>query len=198
MDRLENPFALVDICLYVYADTDLLGFSFTHLDGAGCMAMRDFPLLPLIGPVDISTRPTARFSHDTEIASPGFYEVTLDSGIKVDLTATARTGFARFTFPRDTDARVLLAGSFKVISDRSSAFTPRKPPDPRPSRAGGRRPFLRVEYHVQGLLRSTLRSPVRQRRDLEPGRNRPERARSTASRAECTSGSTPASFRSST
>ncbi len=98
---------------YAWEDDSIVGFSLTHLSGAGCLAMRDFPLFPQIGAVDPSTEPSAHFSHQNEIASPGFYQVRLDSGITVDLTATARSGFYRFTFPRDRDARLLLAGSFQ-------------------------------------------------------------------------------------
>ncbi|MEL6616936.1 MAG: GH92 family glycosyl hydrolase, partial [Bacteroidota bacterium] len=44
----------------------------------------------------------------TEEASPGNYAVTLDSGIRVELTATTRVGLQRYTFPRDGWANVVL------------------------------------------------------------------------------------------
>ena len=41
-----------------------------------------------------------RFSHDSESAGAGHYEVILqDSGIKAELTATSRVGVHRYTFP---------------------------------------------------------------------------------------------------
>jgi predicted alpha-1,2-mannosidase len=97
---------------YHFGDTEITGFSLTHLNGAGCSAKRDFPVMPVVGAWDPSADPRAAFSHDAEIASPGFYEVTLKSGIRVDLTATRRTGLARFTFPADPSAKVLLSGGW--------------------------------------------------------------------------------------
>ena len=42
----------------------------------------------------------ARFSHDDETARPGYYSVYLPNyQVKVELTATARAGFPRYTFP---------------------------------------------------------------------------------------------------
>jgi predicted alpha-1,2-mannosidase len=96
---------------YVYDDRQIIGFSLTHLNGAGCPAMRDFPIVALSGSWDPSTDLSAGFDHGSEIASPGFYEVTLASGIRVDLTATLRTGFARFTFPSGPRGTLLLASS---------------------------------------------------------------------------------------
>ncbi|MCE0446622.1 glycoside hydrolase family 92 protein [Streptomyces tricolor] len=49
-----------------------------------------------------------RFSHDDEEASPGYYRVGLASGIRAELTATARTGVQRYTFPATGKANVLL------------------------------------------------------------------------------------------
>jgi predicted alpha-1,2-mannosidase len=96
---------------YKYSDTSVNDFSLTHLNGAGCSAEHDFPILPMTGPPDPANAMSASFSHDKEIASPGFYEVTLGSGIQVDLTATARTGFLRFTFPKGADEYVTLASA---------------------------------------------------------------------------------------
>ncbi len=96
---------------YDYADTSITGFSVTHLSGAGCNSMRDFPIFPVSGDWDPSSDPQVGFSHDAEIASPGFYEVTLASGVRVDLTATQRTGLARFTFPHDAKGTVLVGAS---------------------------------------------------------------------------------------
>ena len=43
----------------------------------------------------------SRFSHATEKAAPGYYEVMLDDyGIKAQLTATQRVGIHKYTFPK--------------------------------------------------------------------------------------------------
>lgn len=107
---------------YSYSDELISGFSLTHLNGAGCPAARDFPIFPLAKAPDFSAYPQERFSHDAEKASPGFYEVKLGSGILVDLTASARTGFARFTFPDHADAHVLLSGTSQADSLQVSDF----------------------------------------------------------------------------
>jgi predicted alpha-1,2-mannosidase len=91
---------------YAYADDTIDAFSLTHLSGAGCSAERDFPVFPFATQPDFGISPEDGFSHADEKASPGFYEVKLQSGIVVDLTATARSGLARFTFPPGADAHV--------------------------------------------------------------------------------------------
>ena len=51
----------------------------------------------------------SRIRHETEVASPGYYAVTLDdTGIRAELTCTTRAGLQRYTFPEADDARVLV------------------------------------------------------------------------------------------
>jgi predicted alpha-1,2-mannosidase len=98
---------------YVYDDAGVRGFSLTHLSGPGCPVFGDVPFMPVVG--GVKTSPVAdpgayvaKFSHDRESASPGFYEVTLDDGVKVSLTATTRTGFGVFSFPEGSQATLLV------------------------------------------------------------------------------------------
>jgi predicted alpha-1,2-mannosidase len=98
---------------YLYADTSIRGFSLTHLSGPGCPVFGDAPVMPLVG--DLKTSPAtdpdkylAKFSHAREKASPGFYEVALDTGVRVQLTVTERTGHGVFTFPSGEDATLLV------------------------------------------------------------------------------------------
>lgn len=50
----------------------------------------------------------SRFDKTTEQATPGFYGVTLsDYDIKVELTATERVGYHRYTYPQADTARIL-------------------------------------------------------------------------------------------
>ncbi|MDQ2830423.1 MAG: glycoside hydrolase family 92 protein, partial [Chloroflexota bacterium] len=113
---------------YTYADTMLRGFSLTHLSGAGCPTYQDLPFLPAVGPL---TPPAPRmgghwawagFSHSHEEASPGYYRVLLRSGIDVRLTATTRTGMARFTYPRTAAATLLLDGGGSVNGTRDASL----------------------------------------------------------------------------
>ncbi|WST03731.1 GH92 family glycosyl hydrolase [Streptomyces sp. NBC_01171] len=95
---------------YDYAQDHIRGFSLVHLSGVGCGLGGDLPVLPTTGDVTTTdyARYAARFSHDDETASPGYYRVGLDSGIEAELTATARTGVQRYTFPATDKANVLL------------------------------------------------------------------------------------------
>jgi predicted alpha-1,2-mannosidase len=109
---------------YKYGDSAITGFSLTHLSGPGCGAQGDVPVLPTVGAVNAMA--TDSFSHSRESADAGDYQVSLDNGVTTQLTATARTGMARFTFPATTQANLLLkldgsqqgdsATSFKVVS----------------------------------------------------------------------------------
>ncbi|MFF9377068.1 GH92 family glycosyl hydrolase [Streptomyces griseoluteus] len=95
---------------YDYAQDRIRGFSLVHLSGVGCGLGGDLPVLPTTGDVTTTdyAKYAARFSHDDESASPGYYRVGLESGIEAELTATARTGVQRYTFPATDKANVLL------------------------------------------------------------------------------------------
>lgn len=109
---------------YHHDDTTLMGFSHTHLSGTGVGDMLDLLLVAWTGEVvlepgvDPEARKNpegtyrSRFSHQDEQGEPGYYSVlTQSSGgakIRNELTATERTGLARFTFPAGEPAYVLL------------------------------------------------------------------------------------------
>jgi len=96
---------------YDYADTSTVGFSQIHLSGVGCQTTGLVRLMPTTGAVT-SSNPTAyrsSFSHERESASPGRYEVTLDSsGIDAELSATERTGQHRYTYPAGQAQNVMV------------------------------------------------------------------------------------------
>ena len=101
---------------YQYGDSTIVGFSHTHFSGTGHSDLGDILLMPGMGEVQLvpgtAEDPDAgyrqRFSHDTESAGAGHYEVTLaDSGIRAELTATPRVGVHRYTFPAG-DGHLLL------------------------------------------------------------------------------------------
>ena len=101
-----------DMGTYVYRDGGIRGFSLNHLSGVGCPVMGDVPIMPIVGtmtssPAVHSASYAAEFSHAREQASPGFYVVSLDNGVKVQLTATTRAGIGRFTFPASPDSNFL-------------------------------------------------------------------------------------------
>ena len=92
---------------YHYSDSIVYGFSHTHLSGTGISDYGDVLLMPTVGPIKDSY--ASRFQHRNETASPGYYSVKLDDhDILVELTATARTGMHRYTFPRTTEANIVI------------------------------------------------------------------------------------------
>ncbi|MFF2806501.1 GH92 family glycosyl hydrolase [Streptomyces sp. NPDC058000] len=97
---------------YSYDDSHIRGFSSVHISGVGCGLGGDLPVLPTTGDVTETdyAKYAAAFTHDGESARPGSYRVRLTSygGITAELTATARTGRQRYTFPATDKANVLL------------------------------------------------------------------------------------------
>ncbi len=102
---------------YQYRDKTIVGFSHTHLSGTGHSDLGDILIMPTTGKLKLnpgrSTNPEegyrSRFSHSTEKASPGYYEVMLENyGIKAQLTATQRVGIHKYTFPNKVDKHLIL------------------------------------------------------------------------------------------
>ena len=82
---------------YHYSDSVIIGFGQMHLSGTGIGDLGDIALLPTTD----ATQRDVMFSHKGEHTRPGYYSVMLKSGIKVDLTATARVALHRYTYPAD-------------------------------------------------------------------------------------------------
>ena len=99
---------------YHYSDSVIVGFSHTHLAGTGCGCLGDVMLMPAIGKVYLNAGTPgqgyeSRFSHAQEHATPGCYSVFLkDPKVAVELTATARCGFHKYTFPESDQAHIIL------------------------------------------------------------------------------------------
>ncbi|NLR93584.1 GH92 family glycosyl hydrolase [Flammeovirga agarivorans] len=102
---------------YHYNDSTIKGFSHTHLSGTGWSDLGDILIMPTVGDIQLESGPQdqpdlgwrSRFSHDEEIAEPGFYEVNLkDYGITAALTAGQRVGFHKYTFPATDSANIII------------------------------------------------------------------------------------------
>ncbi len=92
---------------YHASDSVIYAFSLTHLSGTGIGDLGDVALLPFSG-VD-SLKPVARFDKATEVASPGYYAVTLDNfDIRVELTSTSRVGLMRAHYGQAQSRRLML------------------------------------------------------------------------------------------
>jgi predicted alpha-1,2-mannosidase len=88
---------------------NIMGFSHIH-----AWTMAGLLTMPTVGELKVKPGPVdnpdsgyrSRFSKD--VASPGYYAVTLDDyNIRAGFTATTRSGFHRYTFPKTDQARVL-------------------------------------------------------------------------------------------
>jgi predicted alpha-1,2-mannosidase len=99
---------------YHYSDNYIYGFSHTHLSGTGVSDYGDILLMPTNEMIfhngaDGKKGYRAHFSHENETASPGYYQVFLDSAkINVELTVTPRAGMHRYTYPSEENQFLIL------------------------------------------------------------------------------------------
>lgn len=102
---------------YHYSDSTITGFAHTHLSGTGIGDLGDISVLPFNGNVklvkgkagDESSGYYSLFSHQDEVAKPGYYSVKLKRyGIKAELTASKRVGFHQYTFPSGTASKIMI------------------------------------------------------------------------------------------
>jgi predicted alpha-1,2-mannosidase len=118
---------------YNYSDSIIVGFSHKHLSGTGIGDLADILLQPTteslgkgeyIGGKEFHQRFRAIFSHAEESASPGYYRVilrdpsTLQNPIRVELTATNRTGFHRYKYPDGANQNLMLDLGFAINWDQ--------------------------------------------------------------------------------
>ncbi|MGC4103942.1 GH92 family glycosyl hydrolase [Ferruginibacter sp.] len=102
---------------YQYNDKTIVGFSHTHFSGTGHSDLGDFLIMPSTGPLQLNPGTAdhpesgyrSTFSHDNEVAEPGYYKVKLDdNNILAEMTATTRTGFHQYTFPKSDQSHIIL------------------------------------------------------------------------------------------
>lgn len=100
---------------YHYSDSIIYGFSHTHLSGTGVPDYCDLLIVPQCGlpKVQPGYKTTggygSTFSHKSEKASPGYYEVSLlDQQIDVRLTVGERSGLHEYTFKNKAGKKYIL------------------------------------------------------------------------------------------
>ncbi|AXT18892.1 glycoside hydrolase family 92 protein [Flavobacteriaceae bacterium AU392] len=99
---------------YHYDDEYIYGFSHTHLSGTGISDYGDILLMPtnainFNNGADGKVGYRDHFSHQNEIAQPGFYSVHLDNtNIDVELTVTPRSGMHKYQFSSAKNQIVIL------------------------------------------------------------------------------------------
>ena len=102
---------------YHQDEATVIGFSHTHLSGTGIGDLFDVTVMPVTGEVtyargmaeDQNSGMWSLADRTQEKAEPGYYSVPLTRyGIKAEMTATARVGLHRYTFPEAEDAAIVI------------------------------------------------------------------------------------------
>lgn len=117
------PYVYGGATIVRYPDADVMkGFRGTHwANGSFSPEYGAVTLMPVVGALQVAPEARgSRFSHDTEVARPNYYAVTLeDYDVRAELTATQHTGFLQFTFPSAEEAHIVvdarLGGGFVEV-----------------------------------------------------------------------------------
>jgi predicted alpha-1,2-mannosidase len=111
IDNQSDPYKYVEDSgkMRLYGDLtikeEIFSFRGSHYpNGSHTRDYGSYDFMPIVGDLKFTTAERAsRISHDREEASPGYYAVYLqDYKTDVEITATQRCGYLRFSFP-DTD-----------------------------------------------------------------------------------------------
>jgi predicted alpha-1,2-mannosidase len=100
---------------YHYSDSIVTGFSQLHLSGTGIGELGDVLITPFTG--ELKTTPgtqedpfagyASKYTHQEETAKAGYYSVMMKRyDIKVELTATERVAFHKYTYPKAENAHI--------------------------------------------------------------------------------------------
>lgn len=113
---------------YYYADSTINGFSQNHLSGTGCCDLGDVLIMPVVGDKEWNTAGVtgdvlpyaSSFSHEKEIAEPGYYSVVLDRyNVKAEITAAERAAVYRFTFPESEKSGFIIDMDYSLNHQRN-------------------------------------------------------------------------------
>lgn len=113
---------------YHASDNAILGFSHTHLSGTGIGDYGDILFMPTAGEQQLNQGTAedpdagycSRKVKNSEAASPGYYTVVLEDGVKAELTATARVGMHQYTFPAGKKAGLIIDVSHTLQSHHNA------------------------------------------------------------------------------
>ena len=100
---------------YRYADTNIFGFSQTHLSGTGCNDLGDLLLLPWAGD-GLAPKRSSRYRKETQTATPGYYAVTLDDAdVATEIAVAPHAAIYRFTYGKQGRAHLMVDGQWGVV-----------------------------------------------------------------------------------
>ncbi|MCL5129177.1 GH92 family glycosyl hydrolase [Algibacter sp. L4_22] len=110
---LSNP--------YVNENTFLTGYSHVNLSGVGCPDLGVILLMPTTGELETNYLKYGS-AYTNEIAKAGYYSNVLTRyKIKVETTATTRTGISRYTFPKGK-SNILLNLGLGLTNEEGAAI----------------------------------------------------------------------------
>ena len=105
-------------------DTQLAS-GFTHFQQSGTGAIRKyynyFRVTPMVEPLDVLGR---TWDITEESAEPGYYSATLDSGVTAEITVGPKSAVHRYTFPRHSNARIVIDFSLGGLAIPYGATVP--------------------------------------------------------------------------
>ena len=113
---------------YYYEDSSINGFSHTHVSGTGCADYGDILIMPTVGEQDYKNQDlisqslpyASSFSHENEVAVPGYYSVFLDRySVKAELSSTKRATIHRYTFPQSDNSGFIVDMDYSIQRQRN-------------------------------------------------------------------------------
>lgn len=102
---------------YHISDSTIWSFTHTHLSGTGIGDLLDVGFMPVVGDVklgigkidDPESGTYSLFKREKETVKAGYYAVHLERyNIDVELAATRRVGFHKYTFPRSDKSKAII------------------------------------------------------------------------------------------
>lgn len=107
---------------YWDGDDTVQGFSHLHLSGTGATDYGVLSVMPLTAFDERRLTAEANeepFEKASEVASPGYYALTLASGVRAEFTATYHVAHHRYTFPAASGGRFVLVDLMKHLNGGS-------------------------------------------------------------------------------
>ena len=99
---------------YRYGDRTIFGFSQTHLNGTGCPDLGDVRILPFAAD---AVPESVSYDKASERATPGYYAVTLEGGVKVEIAASGHCAVYRISYPDGVRRRLLVDPRWCITRD---------------------------------------------------------------------------------
>ena len=100
---------------YTHKSKEILGFKQTHQPSPWINDYGAFSIMPSIGPINpLENQRKTAFYHENEIVQPHYYKVLLhELQTTVEFTSTDRSAYFKFTFPKTSNANLIVDAFFK-------------------------------------------------------------------------------------